>query len=63
MKVFTRRGELLFETRDVYQGWDGYIKQERAPGDVYVWMVEGIWADGLPFSYRGDVTVIWSQYW
>lgn len=63
MKVFARRGELLFETRDVYQGWDGYIKQERAPGDVYVWMVEGIWADGLPFSYRGDVTVIWSQYW
>ena len=41
MRVFTRRGELVFETQEVYRGWDGYIHQEQAPGDVYVWMVEG----------------------
>lgn len=63
MRVFTRRGELVFETYEVYKGWDGYMLQERAPGDVYVWMVEGKWKDGESFSLRGDVTVVWNQYW
>ena len=51
MRVFTRRGELVFETQEVFRGWDGYIHQEQAPGDVYVWMVEGKWADGEAFSF------------
>ncbi len=63
MRVFTRRGELVFETHEVYRGWDGYMQQERAPGDVYVWMVEGKWKDGESFSYRGDVTLVKNQYW
>ncbi|MCD4709562.1 MAG: PKD domain-containing protein [Bacteroidales bacterium] len=63
MRVFTRRGELVFETHEVYQGWDGYLHQESAPGDVYVWMVEGKWKDGESFSLRGDVTLVKNQYW
>jgi PKD repeat protein len=63
MRIFNRRGERLFETHELYQGWDGYIHQERAPGGVYVWMVEGMWADGESFSIRGDVTLVWNQYW
>lgn len=63
MRVFTRRGELVYETQEVFRGWDGYIHQEQAPGDVYVWMVEGKWANGLPFSYHGDVTLVRNQYW
>jgi len=63
MRVFTRRGELVFETQEVFQGWDGYSHQEQAAGDVYVWMVEGKWANGQPFSYHGDVTLVRNQYW
>jgi len=63
MRVFTRRGELVFETQEVFQGWDGYVHQEQAAGDVYVWMVEGRWANGQPFSYHGDVTLVRNQYW
>jgi hypothetical protein len=63
MRVYTRRGELVFETREIYQGWDGFLRQEAAPGDVYVWMVEGKWKDGESFSLHGDVTLVWNQYW
>ncbi len=63
MRVYTRRGELVFETREIYQGWDGFLHQEAAPGDVYVWMVEGKWKDGESFSLHGDVTLVWNQYW
>ncbi|MDF1575704.1 MAG: PKD domain-containing protein [Bacteroidales bacterium] len=63
MRIYTRRGELIFETREVYRGWDGYLHQEAAPADVYVWMVDGRWADGEPFSMHGDVTLIRNSYW
>jgi PKD repeat protein len=63
MRVYTRRGELVFETHEIYHGWDGYIHQEAAPGNVYVWMVEGKWKDGESFSLHGDVTLVWNQYW
>ena len=59
--IYTRRGELVFETRDVYEGWDGYFHQERSAGCVYVWMVEGIWENGEEFKLQGDVTLIWND--
>jgi len=62
MRVYTRRGELIFETHELYQGWDGYLHHELAQSGVYVWMVEGKWADGNSFSYHGDVTLLWNQY-
>jgi len=63
MRIYTRRGELVFETRDIYQGWDGYINQEAAASDVYVWMAEARWKDGKAYSSRGDVTLVHGQYW
>lgn len=63
LRIYTRRGELVFESREIYQGWDGYIQQERALGGVYVWMVEGIWEGGEEFKLHGDVTLIWKEIW
>jgi len=63
LRIYTRRGELIFETRDIYQGWDGYIKQERSLGGVYVWMVEGVWNNGEEIKLHGDVTLIWNDIW
>jgi gliding motility-associated-like protein len=36
MQVFNRWGQLIFETQDIYQGWDGKYKGAIVPGDVYV---------------------------
>ncbi len=63
MRIYTRRGELIFETREVFQGWDGYLHQEAAPPDVYVWMVDGRWADGEAFKLHGDLTLVRNKYW
>lgn len=63
LRVFNRRGELIFETREIYSGWDGYLNSSLAESDVYVWMAEGKWDTGESFTYRGDVTVILNQYW
>ena len=36
MKIFDRWGEKLFETDDLYTGWDGTFKGEKVPSAVYV---------------------------
>ncbi|MDQ3111533.1 MAG: gliding motility-associated C-terminal domain-containing protein [Bacteroidota bacterium] len=36
MRIFDRWGELLFESSDIYDGWDGFYKGEKVPNDVYV---------------------------
>jgi len=61
--VYSREGKIVFESREVYRGWDGYLNQSQAPSGVYVWMVEGRWEDGTPFSYRGDVTLVVPSGW
>ena len=63
LRIYTRRGELVFETREIYQGWDGYHKEMPVANDVYVWMADGKWKDGRSFSLHGDVTLVKAKYW
>jgi|GEM_PF-3359886 len=61
LRIYSRRGVLVFESMDIYRGWDGYYLQERAAAGVYVWMAEGTWQSGEEFRMQGDVTLIWSD--
>ncbi len=61
LRIYSRRGVLVFESNDIYRGWDGYYLQERAAAGVYVWMAEGTWRGGEEFRMQGDVTLIWSD--
>jgi gliding motility-associated-like protein len=38
--IFDRWGELIFETYDVNQGWDGRYKGNKCQEDVYVWKID-----------------------
>ncbi len=58
MQIFNRWGELLFETTDIHQGWDGYYKGQICQQDVYVWRVSATFQDGGDFTDMGDVTLI-----
>lgn len=37
LQVFDRWGELIFESNDINQGWDGTHKGQQVQQDVYVW--------------------------
>ncbi len=39
-KIFNRYGELVFETGDINQGWDGYYKGFLQPSETYVYQAE-----------------------
>lgn len=56
--VFSRWGELLFDTKDVNMGWDGYYKGKLCTQDVYIWKLKGITYDGQVINKTGDVTLL-----
>lgn len=58
LQIFNKWGELLFQTTDVYRGWDGYYRGELCKQDVYVWKVRGRFVDGQTFERAGDVTLL-----
>lgn len=39
MKIYNRWGQMIFETNDIEEGWDGTYKSEPCPEGVYVWIV------------------------
>jgi PKD repeat protein len=61
LQIFNRWGELVFETQDLNQGWDGYYKGRLARQGVYVWRVDGKYSNGLPFEKKGDVTLLYKK--
>jgi PKD repeat protein len=58
LKVFSRRGLLIFESNDINTGWDGYYKGQLSEPGVYIWKVRGNFMNGEPFTKMGDVTLL-----
>jgi len=59
LQVFNRWGMLIYESHDLYKGWDGYFGSGNlAVQGVYVWKATGRFADGTYFNKVGDVTFL-----
>jgi PKD repeat protein len=58
LQIFNRLGVLIFESRNINIPWNGYYKGKLCPQGVYVWYVEGKYANGQPFKKVGDVTLL-----
>jgi gliding motility-associated-like protein len=58
LQIFNRWGTLIFESRDINIPWNGYYKGKLCIQGVYVWFVEGKYANGKPFKQVGDVTLL-----
>lgn len=56
--IYNRWGELIYQTEDISEGWDGTVKGEPAKPDVYVWKASGKFTNGRSFEIAGDVTLI-----
>ena len=61
LKVFSRWGELLYESKDyLTHGWNGtYLNSEKeVPLGVYVYILKLKGLDGLDYKYSGTVTLL-----
>jgi gliding motility-associated-like protein len=63
LRVFNRWGQVVFEgvnlaPNDVRAGWDGRIKGQPAGTDVYVYTAEVVCDNNVPYTYKGNTTLI-----
>lgn len=58
LEIYNRWGVLVFESKDINYGWNGFIDGKPAKQDVYVWRARGKFTNGESFSMSGDVTLI-----
>jgi len=58
MKIYNRWGELLFESTDKDDGWDGYYNGVLMPQGVYVYRLELVYENGRRETKVGDITLI-----
>lgn len=60
--IYDRNGQLVFQTDDLYQGWDGKSKGKLVPPGVYVYLVEyrgkGDTSPGNKRIVKGQITLI-----
>ncbi|HEV8081219.1 MAG TPA: gliding motility-associated C-terminal domain-containing protein [Chitinophagaceae bacterium] len=57
-RVFNRLGQIMFETQDIKQGWNGTYKGVQQPGAIYVWVIKGLDVSGKSVELKGIVTLI-----
>ncbi|GAA4208948.1 hypothetical protein GCM10022289_33650 [Pedobacter jeongneungensis] len=58
MSVYTQWGQLIFQSDNVANGWDGTFKGVNQPIGVYVYMVDVTFTDGTTTLRKGTITLI-----
>ena len=56
--IFTRWGELVYESEDINECWDGKYKNNACMPGVYVYVITITCEDGQKSDIKGDVTLI-----
>ena len=59
LKIYNRWGELIFISRNINIGWDGYYKGKLAPQETYIYQVKARCISGKEISAIGSVTLIY----
>lgn len=58
-KIYNRWGQLVFESTEITEGWDGYYKGELQPQDTYVYQAEvETWISGQKLKKKGMFELI-----
>jgi len=57
-RIFNRWGNLVFETKDINEGWNGEYKGVPQPVGVFVYTAEAVSKSGKIFRKQGNVTLL-----
>ena len=58
LQIFTRWGELIFESNEVKVGWDGYLNNHLCEQGVYIYKAVVKFSNGKSKIFTGDVTLL-----
>lgn len=58
LQIFNRWGDLILNTNNIEQGWDGKIKGANAPNDIYVYKLFVEYLDDTTAKLNGHISLI-----
>jgi gliding motility-associated-like protein len=58
LKIFNRWGELVFETYNIDEAWDGSFKGKPCTPDIYLFQADGVGADAVKHFKQGSITLL-----
>jgi len=57
-RIYNRFGQMVFESNNPSEGWDGNFKGNPQPMGVYAYTLEATYFDGKKTTRKGDITLI-----
>jgi gliding motility-associated-like protein len=57
-RVYNRWGQLLFETKTKWQGWDGKLNGKQQATGVVVWEAQALGVDGKTYTQKGTSVLV-----
>lgn len=57
-RIYNRWGEMVFETKNINEGWDGRYKGNPLQSHTLVWALRGIGADNKTYNAKGSTILI-----
>ena len=58
LSIYNRLGQLVFESIDQDQGWDGTFKGKELPPDVFGFFLDVTCLDGQTFQKKGSINLL-----
>jgi gliding motility-associated-like protein len=58
VRIYNRWGAIVYESKDINEGWDGTIAGLPSPQGVYVYQVSGRCKSGYEITTSGTVTIV-----
>ena len=57
-KIFNRWGEMVYQSTNINEGWDGSFNGHPQSVGVYMYLIDGVLDNGKPFVMQGNVTLL-----
>jgi gliding motility-associated-like protein len=57
-RIYNRWGQLIFQTKNIGEGWDGRFKGAAQPTETYTWVFEGVDYNGKIIRESGKSTLL-----
>jgi len=56
--IFNRWGNKVYSSTNIDEGWDGTYNSQPQPVGVYIYVIEAVNDRGIPFTKKGNVTLL-----